>query len=118
MNFIHFILFVFIDSVPKASSPLLASPPTMTPGIAPPMTLPLSNVSPITTLPAVSPPLIPSAPSPVSHVKSASPIINQASTVQVASVSNSSAIVGQAVPSIKPAPPAAPSRKSNIIRYK
>lgn len=88
----------------------------MTPGIAPPMTLPLSNVSPTTILPAISPPLIPSAPSPVSHVKSASPIINQASPVQIASISNTSATVSQAVPPNKPAPPAAPSRKFYIIK--
>lgn len=102
---------MFLDSVPKASSPLLAGPPTMTPGIAPPMTLPLSNVSPTTILPAISPPLIPAAPSPVGQLKSASPIINQASSVQIASVSNTTPIVGQVVPPVKPAPPAAPSRK-------
>lgn len=106
MNFIDCVFFIFLDSVPKASSPLLTSPPTMTPGIAPPMSLPLPNVSPTTTLPTVSPPLIPSAPSPVSLVNP--------SAVQGTSLTNTTAIVGQTVPPLKPVLPAAPSRKSKI----
>lgn len=106
-----------LNSVPKASSPLLTSPPSMTPGIAPPMTLPLSNVSPTTILPAVSPPLIPAvtpplipaAPSPIGFVNSTvSPIVNRSSPVQIANVANNMALGGQAGP-IKPALPAAPS---------
>jgi len=92
------------------------------------MTLPLSNVSPTTILPAVSPPLIPAvtpplipavtpplipaAPSPIGSVNSTiSPIVNRSSPVQIANVANNMALGGQAGP-IKPALPAAPSRKS------
>jgi len=106
--------FLFSDSVPKASSPLLISPPSMTPGVTPPMTLPLSNVSPSTVLPAVSPTLIPNTHSPVTTANSnISPVINQSSPIQIASLSNATTVI-QPGPPPKPAPPAAPSRKSKI----
>lgn len=114
------ILFVLLDAVPKASSTLLTSPPTMAPGIAPPMTLPLSTVSPSTVLPAVSPPIVPSV-SPCSLENSTTsptvgqPVLNQPSPVQIAGLVGSAAVNGQVGPPPKPAPPAAPSRKFYTI---
>ncbi|VVC37884.1 Hypothetical protein CINCED_3A015775 [Cinara cedri] len=105
-----------LNSVPKASSPLLPSPPTMTPGIAPPMTLPLSTVShsasPSSVLPPISPPLIPAAPSPVGRASSTispiEPVLNQTSSAQITN-GNTMTLVGQVAPPLKPIPPAAPS---------
>lgn len=108
-----------LDTVPKASSPLLTSPPTMTPGISPPMTLPLSTVSPSNVLPTVSPLSLPAAPSPIGLANSTiSPSVNQhgyqSSPVNVENLVNAPAIIGQTDTPLKPAPPAAPSRKSRL----
>lgn len=86
----------------------------MTPGIAPPMTLPLSTVSQSTGLPSISPPLIPSAPSPIGRASTTiSPVqsvLNQTSSAPVTN-GNTPALVSQVAPPPKPVLPAAPSRK-------
>lgn len=88
----------------------------MTPGISPPMTLPLSTVSPSTVLPSVSPLSIPSAPSPVGPANStSSPAVNQSSPVQIENLANTSVIVGQVGPPLKSVAPAAPSRKFKLV---
>lgn len=90
----------------------------MVPGIAPPMTLPLSTVSPSTVLPAISPPLIPVAPSPVGRANTTiSPIqsvINHTTSAQMTN-GNTTALVGQVAPPVKPILPAAPSSNFQII---
>lgn len=87
----------------------------MTPGISPPMTLPLSTVSPSTILPSVSPLSIPAVPSPVGPANSTiSPIVNKPSPVQIENLANNTALVGQIGP-LKSVTPAAPSRKFKLV---
>ncbi|XP_050430286.1 intersectin-1 [Adelges cooleyi] len=101
------------NTVSKVSSPLHSNPPSLASGVTPPMSLPLTTVSPTNIVPKISPPIPPSVASPATVIINSSvtqPVPDQpikSTPVSTPTILNN--VISQVTPLSKPATPAAPS---------